>query len=97
MHRELNLFVLVQQIRKLKAGLSVLIGNNNDLIDESAKRYLEYSTIHLGNNKGDDEDYEAFNTFMERDETRFIMIRKFSLKLERQLSMMSSKNKMKSA
>ena len=31
----------------MKAGLSVLINNDYSKIDESAKRYLEYSTIKL--------------------------------------------------
>jgi ribosomal protein S2 len=63
------------------------------MIEESAKRYMEYSTIHLGNHSRNDQDYEAFNTFMERDETRFLLLRKESIKLEKQLSMMSSKKK----
>ena len=69
---ELNLFNLVQQIRKLKASLSVLIGNDKEKIEESAKRYLEYSTIQIGNTEGHQYDEREFTCFMERDETDFL-------------------------
>jgi hypothetical protein len=59
MQRELNLFVLVQQIRKLKAGLSVLIGNDQEKIEEASLRYLEYSTIQLDRNNQGFEKIEA--------------------------------------
>ncbi len=37
----------MQTVRKLKAGLSVLMCDDKDKIEEASKRYLEYSTIKL--------------------------------------------------
>ena len=58
---------MVEQIRKLKAGLSVLIGTNEDVITKSKELYLSFATIkyqdlHIERDKLD------FESFMEREE-----------------------------
>ena len=70
-------------MRKLKAGLSVLIGNDQEKIEECAMRYLQYSTIHLEKYIEHEPDLPDFTSFMERDETNFLFKRKESMHLKK--------------
>ena len=59
--------------------MSVLIKDDPKMIEESQKRYLEYSTIVLDNNSSSREEMYSFNEFIERDETEYLFERKKSL------------------
>ena len=47
MKEELNLFKLIQQIRKLKAGVCALIKNDSEILADAEERYIKYSTIDI--------------------------------------------------
>ena len=43
----MNYFTLLQQIKKIKASLAILIGNNSKVIEEAKQLYIKSSTIYL--------------------------------------------------
>ena len=44
---EMNIFLLIQLLRKLKAGMAVLFKDNKDLIQKAENLYLKSSTIYI--------------------------------------------------
>jgi hypothetical protein len=76
---ELNLFNHMQQIRKLKAGMCELIGDDAGKLDRIQERYLQYSILHLGEKpvkKGKNQGKFDFKYFLERDERDFLLGKK---------------------
>ena len=44
---EMNIFLLMQQLRKLKAAVAVLIHDDKTLIDKAEDLYIRSSTIYV--------------------------------------------------
>jgi len=67
---ELNLFKLMQQIRKLKAGMCERIGDDEQKIESIEERYMQYSTIEAveKTNCHDFSNHRDFRHFLDRDE-----------------------------
>ena len=45
--QDMNMFVLIQTIKKLKAALAILINDDKDLIGEIKDLYIKSSTIYI--------------------------------------------------
>ena len=63
---EINMFTIIETLMKIKASLTVLIGDDKDKILEIQKKYIQNATIHH-----DDDDLETkseYLKFLERDE-----------------------------
>ena len=52
---ELNMFNVLQLLRKLKVSMAVILGDNNDKLEEIEDLYWQFSTINV-----DDKKYEQF-------------------------------------
>jgi len=63
---EMNIFLLMQQLRKLKAAVSVIIKDDQTLIDKVENMYIRSSTIYV-----DDEDEKMYEDSKDKF-TRFL-------------------------
>jgi len=63
---EMNIFLLIQQLRKVKAALAVVINNDKKLIDEAENLFLKSSTIYV------DEDAQIQFEQSKDDFTKFL-------------------------
>ena len=46
-HSEMNILSLFHTVQKLKAGLSVLVNNDRDKVDEIRELYFENATLYV--------------------------------------------------
>ena len=43
----MNYFTILRQLKKMKASLAVLIGDNKQTINAAKKHYLKFSTVYV--------------------------------------------------
>ena len=48
-NEEMNMFKLLELLRKLKVSISIIIGNDKEKLDKIEKLYIECSTIFTCN------------------------------------------------
>ena len=67
---ELNLFTIGKTLMKMKASLDVLVGIDEDKIDEIHKKYIKYATIPVDEYQFSqiDKSKSVFTKFMDQDE-----------------------------
>ena len=70
MKSEMNLLVILQTIQKLKAGMSVLMGQNEEKIRKAKVLYFKNATLYSNNESQQkfQRSKSDFLNFLERDE-----------------------------
>ena len=69
LNNEMNYFQILQQLKKIKTSLAILIGDDSELIHNAKMLYMKYSTIY--DEDGQTEFKKTKNAFMryiDRDE-----------------------------